>query len=202
MGDSPAWLCWDPVLHSPISFNQGNAQLCPGPGSVTGGLMAWHTQPRWQPGLRWPRSSSLPNANCISFLQERQEGKGLAEHSCLHYQPQTSPGPAIPWAGLHQPQISATGGMNSVPNLMVGFRDFLGANNVSKEFHLGDSILPSRGSYPPKCREAQNPGLCDQGTSISYSINLTGVNIRGKMVYSCPAQPNERRGILLPACWL
>lgn len=59
--------CWDQALHSPISFNQGNAQLCPGPGGVTGGLTTWHTQPRLrqQPGLRWPRSSALPNANCI-----------------------------------------------------------------------------------------------------------------------------------------
>lgn len=165
--------CWDPVLHSPISFNQGNAQLCPGPGGVTGGLMAWHTQPRWQPGLRWPRSSALPNANCIAFLQEMQEGKGLSEHSYLHSQPQTFPGPATPWTGLHQPQICCSnGGMSSVLDLMgSGWIQwvFLGANNVSKGFCLGDSILHSRASYPPKCRGTQTPGLCDQGTSTSYS---------------------------------
>lgn len=42
---------WDQELRSPVSFNQSNAQLWPGPGGVTGGLMAWHTQPRGQPGL-------------------------------------------------------------------------------------------------------------------------------------------------------
>lgn len=71
-----------------------------------------------------------------------------------------------------------------------------------KEFCLGDSISHSKVSHSPKHRGTQNPWAVRSGNQASATqgdaISLIGVNVRGKMVYSCPAEPNERRGILRP----